>query len=95
MRSAHSGQVQAQINAPPEQVWALRADLEQIRQWSRECYRVQWLGEASSPTVRQRVRRVLPAPGGERGHRRLGRGQGRPGHPLHLGPRHVQVRLRA
>jgi len=39
------------------------------------------------------------APGGKRGHRRLGRDQGRPGDPLHPAPRHgpgcVPVRVRA
>ena len=51
MRSARSGQVQAHIDAPPQRVWELLADLEQMGQWSPECYRVQWLGGASSPAT--------------------------------------------
>ena len=51
MRSARSGQVQAHIDAPPQEVWALLADLEQMGRWSPECYRVQWLGGATSPAT--------------------------------------------
>jgi len=32
-------------------VWALLADLEQMGQWSPECYRVRWLDRASSPAT--------------------------------------------
>jgi uncharacterized protein YndB with AHSA1/START domain len=41
MTSARQGQVRAHIDAPPEAVWALLADLERMGQWSPECYRVQ------------------------------------------------------
>ncbi len=51
MRSARSGQVQAHIDAPPQKVWALLADLEQMGRWSPECYRVRWLDGASSPAT--------------------------------------------
>jgi uncharacterized protein YndB with AHSA1/START domain len=51
MRSARRGEVRAHINAPPQTVWALLADLEQMGQWSPECYRVRWLGGASSPAT--------------------------------------------
>jgi uncharacterized protein YndB with AHSA1/START domain len=51
MRSARSGQVRAHIDAPPEEVWALLADLEQMGRWSPECYRVRWLDGARSPAT--------------------------------------------
>ena len=51
MRSARHGQVQAHIDAPPQQVWALLANLDQMGRWSPECYRVQWLDGASSPAT--------------------------------------------
>lgn len=51
MTSARQGQVRAHIDAPPEAVWALLADLERMGQWSPECYRVQWLDGASSPAA--------------------------------------------
>jgi uncharacterized protein YndB with AHSA1/START domain len=51
MRSARHGQVQAHIDAPPQTVWALLANLDQMGQWSPECYRVEWLDGASSPAV--------------------------------------------
>ena len=51
MRSARSGQVRAYIDATPQKVWALLADLEQMGKWSTECYRVQWLNGASSPAT--------------------------------------------
>jgi len=49
MRSARSGKVRAHIEAPPDAVWALLADLEQMGRWSPECYRVRWLDGANSP----------------------------------------------
>ncbi|MGE5287358.1 MAG: SRPBCC family protein [Micromonosporaceae bacterium] len=51
MRSARRGEVRAHIDAPPQKVWALLADLEQMGRWSPECYRVQWLEGASSPAT--------------------------------------------
>jgi len=48
MRSARHGEVRAHIDAPPQKVWALLANLDQMSQWSPECYRVQWLDGASS-----------------------------------------------
>jgi hypothetical protein len=51
MRSARHGEVQAHIAAPPQKVWALLANLDQMSQWSPECYRVQWLDGASSPAT--------------------------------------------
>jgi uncharacterized protein YndB with AHSA1/START domain len=51
MRTALSGEVREHIGAPPQKVWALLANLEQMGQWSPECYRVQWLDGASSPAT--------------------------------------------
>ncbi len=51
MVSARRGEVRAHIDAPPEKVWALLANLEQMGQWSPECYRVRWLDGASSPAT--------------------------------------------
>ncbi len=49
MASARRGEVRSHIDAPPERVWALLANLERMGEWSPECYRVQWLDGASSP----------------------------------------------
>lgn len=49
MRSARTGAVQIHIDAPPEPVWALLADVERMGEWSPECYRVEWLDGARSP----------------------------------------------
>ncbi len=51
MRSARHGEVRAHIDAPPQKVWALLANLDQMSQWSPECYRVQCLDGASSPAT--------------------------------------------
>jgi len=49
MKSARQGQVQLHVNAPPETVWAIVADLDRMGEWSPECYRVEWLDGAASP----------------------------------------------
>jgi uncharacterized protein YndB with AHSA1/START domain len=51
MRSARHGEVRAHVDAPLHKVWALLANLDQMGQWSPECYRVQWLDGASSPAT--------------------------------------------
>ncbi len=48
-RTAREGQVTLHVDAPPERVWELVADLERMGEWSPECYRVQWLDGATSP----------------------------------------------
>jgi len=64
MASARHGQVRTRIDAPPEVVWDLLADLERMGEWSPECYRVEWLEGATSPAT----------PGAQfRGHNRFGR----------------------
>ena len=75
MRSARHGEVRAHIDAPPQQVWALLANLDQMGRWSPECYRVRWLDGASSPATPgarfNRVRRQpLPTPLPPAGSRR-------------------------
>jgi carbon monoxide dehydrogenase subunit G len=49
MKSARQGQVQVHVNAPPETVWAILANLDRMGEWSPECDRVEWLDGAESP----------------------------------------------
>src|SRR5579872_2522301 len=49
MRSARSGQATVHVDAPPERVWAVVADLDRMGEWSPECYRVAWLDGGTSP----------------------------------------------
>jgi uncharacterized protein YndB with AHSA1/START domain len=49
MTSARQGEVREHIDAPPDQVWDLLADVTRMGEWSPECHRVRWLGGASSP----------------------------------------------
>jgi uncharacterized protein YndB with AHSA1/START domain len=49
MASARSGEVRMHIDAGPERVWALLADLDRMGEWSPECYKVSWLDGATSP----------------------------------------------
>jgi uncharacterized protein YndB with AHSA1/START domain len=51
MASARRGQASVHIDATPERVWALVADLDRMGQWSPECYRVSWLDGACSPAT--------------------------------------------
>jgi uncharacterized protein YndB with AHSA1/START domain len=45
------GEVSIQVDAPPERVYGLVAELTRMGQWSPECYRVDWVGDASGPAV--------------------------------------------
>ena len=47
---------QIQINAPPERVWGMVADVTRMGEWSPECYRCEWLGSATGPGVGARFR---------------------------------------
>ena len=49
MVSSRQGAVSLHIDALPDQVYAVLADLERMGEWSPECYRVRWLDGASSP----------------------------------------------
>jgi uncharacterized protein YndB with AHSA1/START domain len=51
MASARRGEVRIHVDAAPEQVWPLLANLERMGEWSPECYRVRWLDGASSPAA--------------------------------------------
>lgn len=51
MTSARRDEVSLHIDATPDRVWALLADLERMGEWSPECYKVRWLGEAQSPAT--------------------------------------------
>jgi uncharacterized protein YndB with AHSA1/START domain len=39
------------IAAPPNQVYDMVADLTRMGEWSPECYRVVWVGDATGPSV--------------------------------------------
>jgi uncharacterized protein YndB with AHSA1/START domain len=49
MPSARQGEVNIHIDAPPEAVWDVLADVERMGEWSPECYRVEWLDGARPP----------------------------------------------
>ena len=49
MTSARSDEVRIHVDAPPQGVYDLLADVERMCEWSPECRRVRWLGGASSP----------------------------------------------
>ena len=49
MASARQGKVSIHVDAPPERVWSVVADLDRMGEWSPECYRVTWLDGAASP----------------------------------------------
>jgi uncharacterized protein YndB with AHSA1/START domain len=51
VKTARSGEVRIHIDASPDRVWELVADLERMGEWSPECYRVEWIEGASSPAV--------------------------------------------
>lgn len=44
------------IDAPPEQVWALITDVTQMGRWSPECQSCKWLDGAAGPTVGARFK---------------------------------------
>ncbi len=52
MASSRRGEVCTHIDATPERVWSLVASLDRMGEWSPECYRVTWLGGATSPAER-------------------------------------------
>jgi uncharacterized protein YndB with AHSA1/START domain len=39
------------IDAPPERIYALVADMPRMGEWSPECQRVEWLGGSTDPVV--------------------------------------------
>lgn len=50
-KSARTGQVSLHVDAPPQKVWDVLADVERMGEWSPECYRVEWLDGATSPAT--------------------------------------------
>src|SRR5579875_2472754 len=49
MVSARNGQVAIHVDAPPEAVWSVVANLGRMGEWSPECYSVTWLDGAGGP----------------------------------------------
>lgn len=49
MASARTGEIHLKVQAPPEKVWELLANLDRMGEWSPECYSVSWLDGGSSP----------------------------------------------
>src|SRR5437588_11880700 len=46
-----TGEERIEIDAPPGHVYDLVADLTRMGEWSPECYRVDWVGDAAGPVV--------------------------------------------
>ena len=44
-------EVNIDIAAPPERVWALITDVTQMGRWSPECHRCEWVGGGDRPAV--------------------------------------------
>ena len=40
-----------EVNAAPEVVWQLVADITRMGEWSPECWRAEWNGDATEPAV--------------------------------------------
>ena len=53
-RVAHRTEID--VEAPPERVYALLADVTRMGEWSPECVRCRWLGADSGPRVGARFR---------------------------------------
>jgi uncharacterized protein YndB with AHSA1/START domain len=49
-------EVTMHIDAPPEHVYALISDVTRMGEWSPECVKCAWQGDASSPAVGARFR---------------------------------------
>ncbi len=52
----YQGSAEVLIQAPPQKVYELVSNLERMGEWSPECYRCEWLGEAEGPAVGVRFR---------------------------------------
>lgn len=46
-----TGEVEAVVPAPPEEVYAVVADVTRIAEWSHECHGAEWLDGATGPAV--------------------------------------------
>lgn len=56
------GRATIHINAPPEKVYAMVTDVTRMGEWSPECRRAEWVGDATGPAVGARFK----------GHNKLG-----------------------
>jgi uncharacterized protein YndB with AHSA1/START domain len=56
MKRASRGQASVHIDASPEQVYALVADVTRMGEWSPETYRCRWLDGADGPAVGARFK---------------------------------------
>ncbi len=45
------GSASIRVDAAPEVVWALIADITRMGEWSPECVKAEWVGDASGPAV--------------------------------------------
>jgi hypothetical protein len=63
MPTASTGQARIEIDAAPLAVYSLVSDITRMGEWSPECYRCEWLGEATTAAVGAKFR----------GHNRLGK----------------------
>lgn len=45
------GSASIHVDAPPEDVWGLIADITRMGEWSPECVKAEWAGDASGPEV--------------------------------------------
>jgi uncharacterized protein YndB with AHSA1/START domain len=50
------GETRIHIDAAPEEVYAMVADVTRMGEWSPECYRCQWIEGATGPAVGARFR---------------------------------------
>jgi uncharacterized protein YndB with AHSA1/START domain len=46
-----TGEERIEVGVPPERVYDLVADLTRMGEWSPECYRVDWVGDATGAQV--------------------------------------------
>lgn len=51
MQLLASGEVALHVDASPEQVYALLGDVTRTGEWSPECHRCEWVGDADGPAV--------------------------------------------
>jgi uncharacterized protein YndB with AHSA1/START domain len=50
------GSATIQIQAPPEKVYALITDVTRMGEWSPECVKAEWVGDATGPAVGARFK---------------------------------------
>jgi uncharacterized protein YndB with AHSA1/START domain len=50
------GRATIQIQAPPEKVYALITDVTRMGEWSPECVKAEWVGDAKGPAVGARFK---------------------------------------